>query len=246
MSGTPEVSTFLLVYNEEDNIRPMCEEILQVYDDNGLDGEILIVDDGSKDRSLEVAKAIAKDHPRVRYVTHGPNRGRSWAIQTAFAEVRGQKVVLLDGDRQYDNTEIPKLLDKLDEGWDVASGWRTDRADTPMRRLISRVYNRIIVRGILGVDTQDQNSGIKAFTLAAARGMHFEPDGYLGLHRFILPLANLHGYRVTDVPVRHLDRSAGASYIKWYSVPFITTRDLVRFWWLNRRQIRAAKRRRHA
>jgi glycosyltransferase involved in cell wall biosynthesis len=222
-------STVVLLYNEEDNVESQTNEILKAYEECGIQGEILLVDDGSEDGTGRICDELSEKHSVVRAVHHGKNMGRSWAIETGFNSAEGDVFIIMDGDCQYEPREIPKLLQKIEEGYDVVSGNRSERADTWIRRFISKVYNRIIVRGFLRLRIQDQNSGFKAFTKEAALGMGFRPDGYLGLHRFILPLAQLKGYTVTEVDIKHYDREGGESYIKPYTVVFITLRDFLRF-----------------
>ncbi|MCK4445262.1 MAG: glycosyltransferase family 2 protein [Thermoplasmata archaeon] len=222
-------STIVLLYNEEENIEKQTDEILNAYSECGIDGEILLVDDGSIDRTGRICDELADRHSIVRAVHHEENKGRSWAIETGFENAEGDVFFIMDGDCQYEPREIPKFLEKMEEGYDVVSGHRSERADTWIRRFISRTYNRVIVRGFLGVDVQDQNSGFKAFTKEAALGMGFKPEGYLGLHRFILPLAKTKGYSIAEVDIKHYDREGGRSYIKPYTVVFITTRDFIRF-----------------
>lgn len=222
-------STIVLLYNEEDNVERQTLEILGAYEEFNIEGEVLLVDDGSVDNTGRICDDLSEKHRNVRAVHHKENIGRSWAIQTGFEKANGEVCIIMDGDRQYDPREIPKFLQKIDEGYDIVSGHRFERADTWIRRFISRVYNRIIVHGFLGLDIGDQNSGFKAFTREAALGMGFEPDGYLGLHRFMLPLAKLKGYSIAEVDIRHYDRKKGKSYIKPYTVIFITLRDFIRF-----------------
>ena len=224
-----DVSTVLMIYNEEDNIDPLTRDILAVYDGSGLDGEVILVEDGSEDGSAEVVRALEAEDPRVVAIYHDGNRGRSWAIRSGFDAARGDVTVIMDSDRQYEPREIPALVDKVREGWDVVSGRRDRREDRFDRKLISRVYNIIIVRGYLKTPVVDQNSGLKAFNTDFSQGMGFDPTGFLGLHRFILPLAHLRGGRILEVPCAHYERPAGKSYIKSTTVPFITLRDLRRF-----------------
>lgn len=224
-----DVSTVLMTLNEEDNIEPLVRDILAVYDGSGLDGEVLMVDDGSTDGTGGIMDRLAGEDPRALAIHHGENKGRSWAILTGFEAARGEVVVIMDSDRQYEPKEIPALVAKVREGWDVVSGRRDRREDRFDRKLISRVYNLLIVRGLLRTPVMDQNSGLKAFRTEFARGMGFDPTGFLGLHRFILPLAHLRGGRILEVPCAHYPRTAGRSYIKSTTVPFITLRDLRRF-----------------
>jgi len=224
-----DVSTVLMIFNEEENIAPLTRDILAVYDASGLDGEVILVEDGSRDGSAEVVRTLAGEDPRVVAIYHDGNRGRSWAIRSGFDAARGEVTVIMDSDRQYEPKEVPDLVAKVREGWDVVSGRRDRREDRFDRKLISRVYNIIIVRGFLKTPVRDQNSGLKAFRSEFSKGMGFDPTGFLGLHRFILPLAHLREGRILEVPCAHYERPAGKSYIKSTTVPFITLRDLLRF-----------------
>ena len=224
-----ECSTILLIYNERDNIEPLTKSILKVYEENGIDGEALLIDDGSFDGSSEVCDNLANQYDNVQVVHHPHNLGRSYAIQTGFRHSNGDVLLIMDGDYQYEPREIPKFLETVHAGYDVVSGKRVDRADDSIRRLISRTYNKLIIQNIFNLSVKDQNSGFKAFKKEAAKNMDFDPDGFLGLHRFILPLANIKGYSITEIPIAHYDRPTGSSYIKFYTVPFITLRDYFRF-----------------
>lgn len=234
-----DVSTVLMIFNEEENIEPLTRDILAVYDSTGMDGEVILVEDGSKDRSAEIVRALEKDDERVVAIFHGYNRGRSWAIRSGFDAARGEVTVIMDSDRQYEPREIPALVKKVGEGWDVVSGRRDRREDRFDRKLISKVYNALIVRGLLRTPVVDQNSGLKAFRTEFSKGMGFDPTGFMGLHRFILPLAHLRGGRILEVPCAHYERPAGKSYIRSTTVPFITLRDLRLF---RKRYVRPARR----
>jgi glycosyltransferase involved in cell wall biosynthesis len=224
-----QCSTIVLLYNEEDNVERQTVDILKAYKEQRVVGEILLVDDGSVDHTGKICDELSEKYSIVRTVHHKANKGRSWAIETGFENAEGDVFFIIDGDCQYEPREIPKFLVKVQEGFDVVSGNRSERADTWIRRLISKVYNKVIVGGFLGLNIQDQNSGFKAFKKEAAVGMGFKPDGYLGLHRFILPLAKVKGYSITEVDIKHYDREGGKSYIKPSTVVFITLRDFFKF-----------------
>jgi len=224
-----DCTTVLLIYNEEQNIEPLTESILDVYQKSNISGEVLLVNDGSIDNSAKVCDTLTNKYDRVQTNHHLSNKGRSYAIQTGFKHAKGDVIILMDGDRQYNPSEIPLFLDKINDGYDVISGYRTHREDNFIRRLISRVYNRWIIRRSLNLDVRDQNSGFKAFKKEAALGINFNPEGYAGLHRFILPLAKLNGYSIAEIPISHYPRPAGKSYIKAYTVPFITLLDYIQF-----------------
>jgi len=223
-------STVVLIYNEEENVEKQADEILTAYEECGLDGEILLVDDGSTDGSGRICDEISEKHAIVRTLHHPRNKGRSWAIETGLRHAMEEVIIIMDGDRQYEPREIPRFLEKISEGFDVVTGYRYDRTDTWIRRLISNVYNKVIIQWLIGLRVKDQNSGFKAITKKAAMGMGFHPDGYLGLHRFILPLAHLKGYSIAEIDIKHYPRVGGKSYIKSYTVIFITLRDFIRFW----------------
>ncbi|MHC1708973.1 MAG: glycosyltransferase family 2 protein [Methanomassiliicoccales archaeon] len=218
-----------MLKNEEGNIGPLTEDILAVYADRNIEGEVLLIDDGSTDRSGEICDQLAKDHSNVRAVHHEKNLGRSYAIRTGFQQAKGDVVIIMDADRQYEPKQIPLFLSKMDEGFDVVTGWRRERTDTFIRRFISKTYNRFIIRSKFKLQIKDQNSGFKAFRREKAVAMGFDPEGYQGLHRFILPLAALKGMKIAEVPIVHYDRPSGKSYIKFYTVPFITLRDFSKF-----------------
>jgi glycosyltransferase involved in cell wall biosynthesis len=236
-----DCTTVLLIRNEKDNIEKLALSVVEVYSDNGIDGEVLLLDDGSTDGSSQICDDLARKERKIRAVHHKVNLGRSYAIRTGFLEAKGDVVIIMDGDRQYEPKEIPQFLAKMREGNDVVTGWRHQRADTFVRRFISSVYNRLIIRRKFGLKIKDQNSGFKAFDRSKAVSMGFNPEGYRGLHRFILPLAALNGMTIAEIPISHYDRPSGKSYIKFYTVPFITLRDYSRFKKEHREEIRSMK-----
>lgn len=235
-------TTILLIYNEEENITPQTEAVLAVYDDNDIDGEVLLVDDGSVDASSEICDELSEKYQRVRVIHHKPNKGRSYAIRTGFDSAQGDISVYMDGDQQYEPKEIPQFLDKIDEGFDAVTGFRTTRADIFYRKWQSQLYNRIIIQRLCGVKIRDQNSGFKAFRTEAARKMNFDPEGYLGLHRFIMPLASIRGLTIAEIPCSHYHRPSGKSYIKVSTVAFVMFRDYIKFSREHKAEIKAAKR----
>lgn len=241
-----ECTTVLLIRDEKDNIEPLARAVIKAYDDHGIGGEVLLLDDGSTDGSSEVCDGLSSPEGRIRAVHHIVNKGRSYAIRTGFREAKGDAVIIMDGDRQYEPDEIPLFLAKMREGYDVVSGWRHQRTDPFIRKFISQVYNRYIIRRKFGLDIKDQNSGFKAFDRKKAAAMGFDPEGYRGLHRFILPLAALKGMSIAEIPIVHYARPSGRSYIKFYTVPFITLRDYRKFNRAHRAEIQAVRERRRA
>ena len=223
------ITVIVLLYNEEGNVEPQTRTILEAFEKHQLEGEILLMDDGSEDKTPAICDKLAEENPLVVALHHKPNKGRSVGIQTGFREAKGDIVFIIDGDRQYEPDEIPKFIEKIGEGWDVVSGLRVDRADTADRSLVSRVYNKYLIKGKFGMDIKDQNSGFKAFRKEVVKNMGFEPEGYLGLHRYILPLAKIKGYTITEIPIKHYPRISGKSYIKSYIVPYWALKDYFRF-----------------
>ena len=224
-----DCSIILTIFNEKENIKEQTEVILDVFKKYRIDGEILLVDDGSTDGTKEICDELDRKYKNVRALHHPVNIGRSFAIRTGFDNGKGDVFFVMDSDLQYKMDEIPGFLKKIDEGYDVVSGWRYKRADDPIRRFISRTYNKLIIQRFFGLNVKDQNSGIKALKKEAALNMDFDPEGFIGLHRFLLPLANLKGFSVVEIPVEHYDRPAGRSYIKFYTIPFIVLRDYMHF-----------------
>ncbi len=235
------ISVIILIYNEEGNIEPQTEDTLKAFGKHGIEGEILLMDDGSEDSSPELCDRLAEKYPQVIALHHKPNKGRSQGIQTGFLEAKGDIVFIMDGDRQYEPDEIPKFIEKIEEGWDVVSGLRTDRADTADRSFVSRVYNKHLIKGKFKMDIKDQNSGFKAFKKEVVKNMGFEPDGYKGLHRYILPLAKIKGYTITEIPIKHYPRISGKSYIKSYIVPYWALYDFFKFTKEHKKEIEAAR-----
>ncbi|MDW5564310.1 MAG: glycosyltransferase family 2 protein [Methanomassiliicoccus sp.] len=236
-----ECTVVLLLRNEKDNVEPLVTSILDVYARNGIEGEVLLVDDGSSDGSSALCDRLSERNRSVRVVHHQTNLGRSFAIRTGFREALGDVVIIMDGDRQYEPGEIPMFLSKMREGYDVVSGWRYQRTDPFIRKFISRTYNRFIIQRKYGLTIKDQNSGFKAFRKEKAANMGFDPEGYRGLHRFILPLAALNGMTICEIPIVHYARPSGKSYIKFYTVPFITLRDYFKFNREHAQQIKALR-----
>src|SRR6478609_5896147 len=141
----PELSLFLPVLDEEENLRPMHAKIAAALDALGKTAEVIYVDDGSTDRSLQILKEIAAEDPRVRVISLRRNYGQTAAMAAGIDHARGEILIPMDADLQNDPMDIQRLLDKLDEGYDVVSGWRKDRKDKMLtRRLPSQMANRLI------------------------------------------------------------------------------------------------------
>ena len=201
------LSIVVPVYNEEDNIFPLGAKLQSSLRDLGQEYEVILVNDGSTDATEANLRSIAaKDH-RIRVVNFRRNFGQTAAMMAGIDFASGEVIVGLDGDLQNDPADIPKLLQKLAEGYDVVSGWRYDRKDAAVRRnLPSRIANLLISR-ISGVHLHDYGCTLKAYRKEVVKGVKL----YGEMHRFIPIYASWQGGRVTEVRVNHLPRVHGKS-----------------------------------
>lgn len=204
--GPRRVSVIVPVFNEAESIRPLVEKLTAALGARGEPYEILFVDDGSTDRTfLEIAGARERD-PVVRAIRFRRNFGKSAALAAGFHEVTGDIVVTIDGDLQDEPAEIPNLIARLDEGYDLVSGWKLKRRDPLSKRLPSRLYN-LTTRRLSGLDIHDFNCGLKAYRREVTDTIAV----YGELHRYIPALAHWAGFRVTELPVTHHPRPHGRS-----------------------------------
>ena len=203
----PELSLFLPVLDEEDNLRPMHEKIRAALDALGKTAEVIYVDDGSTDRSLEVLKEIAASDDRVRVISLRRNYGQTAAMSAGIDAAKGDILIPMDADLQNDPADIQRLLEKLDEGYDVVSGWRKNRQDKMISRKIpSQIANRVI-SWIGGVPLHDYGCSLKAYRREVIQDVKL----YGEMHRFIPIYASWAGARVTEIPVDHHARTMGKS-----------------------------------
>lgn len=205
--GPPELSIVIPVYNEEENIPHLVDALKPVLDSVGKRYEIVAVDDGSSDGSVASLKSLAADWPELKVVQFRRNAGQTAAMMAGIDYSSGDVIVTIDADLQNDPEDIPILLDKMNEGFDVVSGWRKDRKDAPIRRnMISRVANRLI-SWISGVRLRDYGCTLKAYRREVLEGMRL----YGEMHRFVPIYASWMGATVTEIPVRHHQRRFGHS-----------------------------------
>lgn len=202
----PLLSLVIPVYNEQENLPFLFNAIQQALDPLKLKWEIVFVDDGSQDKSLDVLKALVKKDPtHTRVVVLRRNFGQTASITAGLDHARGEIIVLLDADMQNDPADIPMMLAKLDEGYDVVSGWRKDRKDTFITRTIpSRVANGLI-SWVTGVHLHDYGCTLKAYRREVLSGFRL----YGEMHRFIPVYAHAVGARITEVVVHHRSRKYG-------------------------------------
>jgi glycosyltransferase involved in cell wall biosynthesis len=200
------ISVVVPIHNEERTVELLYGELAAALDGMGAEWEAVLVDDGSTDGSFAALTRLHAAHPNVRVVRLRRNFGKAAALTSGFTQAHGEVIVTIDGDLQDDPAEIPRLLAKLDEGFDVVSGWKAKRQDPWRRRAPSKVFNWVVGR-VSGVRLHDMNCGFKAYRAEVARGLRLHGE----LHRFVPVLAHQRGYRVAELPVNHRPREHGRS-----------------------------------
>lgn len=203
----PELSLFLPVLNEEENLRPMHAKIREALLSLGKTAEVIYVDDGSTDKSLQILREIAEQDEKVRVISLRRNYGQTAAMSAGIDAAKGEILIPMDADLQNDPKDIARLLEKLDEGYDVVSGWRKNRQDKLVSRKIpSQIANKII-SWIGGVPLHDYGCSLKAYRREVIQDVRL----YGEMHRFIPIYASWAGARVTEIPVDHHARIMGKS-----------------------------------
>jgi len=206
-AARPRVSVVVPLYNEGPNVARLYGELRELADRDPRIAEIILVDDGSTDGTADTLRDLCRDDPRVVVVELRRNFGQTAALSAGFDLATGEVICPMDGDLQNDPADIPRLLEKIEEGFDVVSGWRRERKDPWLtRRLPSWFANRLISK-ITGVRLHDYGCALKAYRREVVQGVRL----YGEMHRFIPSLASWMGVRVTEVPVRHRPRVAGRS-----------------------------------
>lgn len=201
----PSLSIVVPVFNEADSLAALHEEIARALADTP-ETELIFVDDGSTDDSWQVLVGLQQKDERISAIRFRRNFGKSAALAAGFALARGDRVVTLDADLQDDPQEIPRLLSRLDEGYDLISGWKRRRHDPWHKTIPSRIFNRL-VSWTTGVNLHDHNCGIKAY-----RGVVLDEIQLYGeFHRFLPALAAARGFRIGEVEVNHRPRRHGHS-----------------------------------
>lgn len=202
----PYVSIVVPLYNEEESVEELVDRIRQVGRSFDFSYEIILVDDGSKDGTWEAIQRLKPGVPELRGIKLRSNCGQTPAMVAGFDHARGEIIVTLDGDLQNDPADIPILLDKMKEGFDIVSGWRVHRKDHSSRVLPSKVANAIISR-TTGVHLHDYGCSLKAYRAECITSL----QAYGEMHRFFPALASMTGARITEVPVNHHPRKHGVS-----------------------------------
>lgn len=202
-----ELSIIVPIYNEEESVNALYERIRAAIEPTGIDYELILVDDGSIDRSFMLLKAIAVEDNRVRVIRFRRNFGQTAAMAAGFDAATGRVVVPMDGDLQNDPADIPRLLAKIDEGYDVVSGWRKDRQDTFINRKLPSIIANGLISRFTGVHLHDYGCTLKAYRREVLDGINL----YGEMHRFVPALASQVGAKVTELPVKHHQRMFGKS-----------------------------------
>lgn len=203
-----KISIVFPIYNEERILPTLFSSVREAMRGTGYEYEIIAVDDGSKDRSRNVLEAISKDDRRVKVVHFRSNMGQTMAIRAGIEHTTGDVIVTMDSDLENDPRDIPRLLEKLSEGYDIVSGWRKDRWERSMvtRKVPSIIANAIISR-ISGLELHDYGCTLKAYRKEVLGGVHL----YGEMHRFIPAYAFRRGARIAEIPVTHHPRRFGKS-----------------------------------
>lgn len=200
-----KLSVVVPLFNEEKNVQSVVEDLEETLSILGASYEIILVDDGSTDETLEVAHSLQRKYTTVKTLSHRTNKGKSAAMMTGFRYVEGDYIILMDGDGQFLAHDIPKMVEKLEEGYDVVNGW--GKKKEPITKVIpSLIYNGIS-RKLFSLNVHQFNLGYKAFKREAVKDIFLKKDE----HRYILPLLKEQGCTITEVPVEYLPRQNGRS-----------------------------------
>src|SRR3954451_1965430 len=202
------LSIVIPIHNEEHSILPLYDRLTGVLEQLKRPYEILFVDDASNDRSFELLANLVETDGHLKVIRLRRNFGQTAALSAGFHEAKGDVIIAMDGDLQHAPEDIPALLQKIDEGYDIASGWRKHRVDNAiMRKIPSRIANWLMAKAS-GVDLRDFGTTFKAYRAEVLKDVHL----YGELHRFIPALASFYGARVIEVPIRNVPRASGDSH----------------------------------
>ena len=205
MKNKIDISIIIPVYNEEKSINPLFKEIIKALN-NISNWELIFIDDGSSDSSKLVISDIVKKNKNIKLISFLKNKGKSEALNAGFKICKGKKVVTIDADLQDDPAEIYNIINKLDDGFDMVSGWKINRKDPFSKTLPSKLFN-FILKCITGIKIHDFNCGLKGYRLEVVKTLNI----YGGLHRFIPVLAKHNGFEISEIKVNHRERKYGKS-----------------------------------
>src|SRR5882724_10743557 len=204
----PVLSIVIPIHNEEPSILPLYDRLTSVLEPLKRPYEILFVDDASNDRSFELLANLVETDGHLKVIRLRRNFGQTAALSAGFHEAKGDIIIAMDGDLQHAPEDIPALLEKIDQGYDIASGWRKRRVDNAiMRKIPSRIANWLMAKAS-GIDLHDFGTTFKAYRSEVLK----EVNLYGELHRFIPALASIYGARIAEVPIKNIERPVGASH----------------------------------
>ncbi len=234
MNGAPDLSVVFPVYNEEENVPILLDEIARALDGKGWSYEIIAVDDGSRDRSLEALRSLKSKYPTLRIITFEKNSGQTAALDAGWRAARGRFVVSLDADLQNDPADIPKMMEELQRSAaDMIIGVRVNRQDTWSRRMQSKIGNSVR-NWITGDRITDTGCSLKL-----ARREAIEPVRlFTGMHRFLPTLVRHAGFKVIETPVNHRPRRFGTSKYGAMNRAFRGLADCLAVRWMSSRNLR--------
>lgn len=207
MAVEPKISVVVPIYNERENIEPLYRELKEVLESLKESYEIIFVNDGSQDGSEEILDKIALSDPKVTVIHLRRNFGQTAAMSAGFYHAKGSIIITMDGDLQNDPKDIPKLLEKMKEGYDIVSGWRKDRKDPYWTRVFPSKIANALISYVTGVKLHDYGCSLKAYKREVIKELHL----YGEQHRFIPALASELGCKIAEIPVNHRPRTAGKS-----------------------------------
>lgn len=201
-----DLSVLIPLYNEKENINPLFEKLRSTLSGLQMNWEVVFVDDGSTDGSQSVLRGLVSAFPRVRVIELRRNFGKSASLAAGFSQVRGENIITMDADLQDDPEDIPRILNELERGFDLVSGWRVKRQDRFIKRWTSRIFNRVTA-SLTGIRVHDFNCGLKALRREVIKELSL----YGELHRYIPVLVYWKGYKVGEIKVTHHRRVFGIS-----------------------------------
>lgn len=230
MTEAPHFSLVAPVYNEEGNLRELVRQSRAALDPLDRPYEIILVDDGSTDQSPAIACELAAANEPVRYLAFAANRGQSAAFAAGFAAARGEIIVTMDADLQNDPADIPKLLARFEEGFDLVAGRRARRKDTWQKRIGSRIGNRVREM-ITGRTVTDTGCSLKVMRASMCKAI----PPFTGMHRYLPDFAVMQGARIAEVDVHHRERASGVSKYNNLGRALAGIPDLLGMRWLKKR-----------
>lgn len=227
----PEISIVLPVYNEEENLPVLIPQIIEVMQNLGRRYEVILIDDGSTDKSFEIINDLSKKYMEIRYIKFKNNAGQSAAFDAGFKAAMGDIIVTLDSDLQNDPKDIPKLISFIPQ-FDVVCGWRAGRKDSVMKKISSKIANR--VRNFSVKDNiHDTGCSLKVYKKEWVDKIKL----YDGMHRFLPALLSMEGANIKEVKVNHKPRQYGCSKYGIFNRLFVGIYDLLAVRWMQKRKL---------